>query len=543
MLSLLALLLVRAAFAGPRNVLFLFEDDGGFSLGAYGDTKIPTPNLDKLASKGTVLDNFFTSVSSCSPSRASLLTGLPTHQNGQFGLLNSNFFSFDGVLSLPSYLNTHALKTGIIGKYHVWSGGAQSNAYNFTWGNSPSGPGGCWAGASISCPATDYNFVSRNITNMKRGAAEFFTWAGASPFFLYIGFGDSHRCGGADVGAFCELYGIDPATKRSTIPDWVPFQPDPAEVQLPFWIQDTPVARTDYANMYTAKNRMDQGVGLILAQLEASGRASDTLVIYTADNGAPFAAGKTNLYTPGMGEPCIISAPGAPAGGRRTSALASQLDLFPTILDWLGLPLPKYRLNGVEVEYQGRSLLPLLLSGAQAPPPAPLPPAQVLTAAAMAARVAGAAALKASPPPVPTGTYTRVFGSFQFHEQQEYFPMRVCIASDDASGAPSFRYKLIYNLAHYLPYPIASDLWAAPSMQDLLNRTREGQPTHWYRNFSTYLLQRPQWELYDLLADPQELSNEASNPAFAGVLAALAADIKAWQNITHDDWCIKYIHE
>ena len=64
--------------------------------------------------------------------------------------------------------------------------------------------------------------------------------------------------------------------------------------------------------MLTAKNRMDQGVGMLLAQLQASGQANETLVIYTADNGAPWAAGKTTLYEAGAGEPMIISAPGAP---------------------------------------------------------------------------------------------------------------------------------------------------------------------------------------------------------------------------------------
>ena len=76
-----------AAAKKARNVLFLFEDDGGLALGAYGDKAMQSPHLDALAARGTVFDAATTSVSSCSPSRASLLTGIPTHQNGQWGLL------------------------------------------------------------------------------------------------------------------------------------------------------------------------------------------------------------------------------------------------------------------------------------------------------------------------------------------------------------------------------------------------------------------------------------------------------------------------
>ena len=542
-----------SASAGVRSVLFFFEDDGGFAIGAYGDKKIATPHLDALASRGTTFDNAYTSVSSCSPSRASLLSGVPTHQSGQFGLVNANFYSYSGIQSLPTILNNAGhgntsldIKTGIIGKYHVWSAGAQGNAYNFSWGNSPTGPGGCFSGASIACPGTDYNFVSRNITNMRNGADQFFEWAGDAGFFLYMGFGDSHRCGGA-IGEFCEQYGIDQTTNKSTIPDWTPFVISPSQVQLPFWIQDTPIARTDYAHMYTAKNRMDQGIGLILTALESSGRANDTLIIYTADNGAPFAAGKTNFYNPGMGEPLIISKPGG-AEGVRTSVLASELDLMPTILDWLGITAPVYNLNGIDVVLQGRSLISLLDQGSLANQGKDTPEVvhtQVMTAMEMEKRVSVLAALRPStsaPLSLPA-SYTTVFGSFQWHEQQMYFPMRVVVASDDATGAPTFRYKLIYNIAHLLPYPLSSDLWGAPAFVDLEQRTKSGEETFWYRNFTIYLAPRAQWELFDLISDPQELSNIASDPAFSSILSSLSADIKAWQLATNDDWMIKYEHE
>ncbi len=64
-----------------------------------------------------------------------------------------------------------------------------------------------------------------------------------------------------------------------------------------------------------------------------------------------------------------------------------------------------------------------------------------------------------------------------------------------------------------------------------------------YRNFTQYLGTRPRWQLFDLMADPTEGTNLASNPAYQGVLQTLQADIRAWQLETNDYWTIKYIHE
>src|SRR5215211_1568751 len=81
--------------AAPKNVLLLVADDLGLEVGCYGDKVAKTPNIDALAAAGTRFTHAFASVSSCSPSRASLLTGLPTHQCGQYGLAHAehNFHS------------------------------------------------------------------------------------------------------------------------------------------------------------------------------------------------------------------------------------------------------------------------------------------------------------------------------------------------------------------------------------------------------------------------------------------------------------------
>ncbi|XP_014805204.1 PREDICTED: N-sulphoglucosamine sulphohydrolase-like [Calidris pugnax] len=89
-------------------------DDGGFESGAYNNSAIRTPNLDALARRSVIFQNAFTSVSSCSPSRASILTGLPQHQNGMYGLHQDvhHFNSFDSVRSLPRLLSHARVRTG-----------------------------------------------------------------------------------------------------------------------------------------------------------------------------------------------------------------------------------------------------------------------------------------------------------------------------------------------------------------------------------------------------------------------------------------------
>ena len=96
-----ALLLSSALSQSQKNVLFLLLDDAGFQTPVYGNTHVKTPNIDALAERSLVFTRAYTSVSSCSPSRSAVLTGLPQHQNGMYGLHGgtAHFSSFDEVNS------------------------------------------------------------------------------------------------------------------------------------------------------------------------------------------------------------------------------------------------------------------------------------------------------------------------------------------------------------------------------------------------------------------------------------------------------------
>ena len=112
---------VASAQTRPKNVVLIIADDLGMQVGCYGDTVCKTPNLDALAKRGLRFTRSYSSVSSCSPSRASIYTGLFSHQNGQYGLQHAVHKQecLPWVLSLPNLLRSAGYWTGLIGKFHV----------------------------------------------------------------------------------------------------------------------------------------------------------------------------------------------------------------------------------------------------------------------------------------------------------------------------------------------------------------------------------------------------------------------------------------
>jgi N-sulfoglucosamine sulfohydrolase len=123
-----------------------------------------------------------------------------------------------------------------------------------------------------------------------------------------------------------------------------------------------------------------------------------------------------------------------------------------------------------------------------------------------------------------------VFASHQFHEITMYYPMRM-IRTD--------RYKLILNLAHQLPYPFASDLYASATWQASLR----GERTHYGKRRVADYTFRPRYELYDLRQDPDEIVNLAKDPGHAAVFTDLSERLKAYQEKTRDPWISKYTYE
>jgi len=320
---------------GPhKNVILLISDDHGIDqLGCYGNKNIQTPNLDVMAKKGIRFANAFSIAASCSASRGSILSGLYTHQNGQFGHQhNWHHFSYHKwVESIPALLKKNGYRTGCIGKLHV----APEDQLPF-----------------------DFRVLSkeimgnRDVMMMAEKAAEFFEQDKESPFFLLMGYSDPHR----SAHGMTDMMNVENFSGFGNNPDYpgvdaVKYKPD--DVHVPDFLPDTPEVREELADQYQSITRLDAGIGKVIENLHNSGRYDNTMIIYISDNGIPFPGAKTTIYDSGVHLPMIVNSPQIKNPGTETHAMLSFVDLVPTILDWTSSKGPKYKLPG-------RSVLPVL---------------------------------------------------------------------------------------------------------------------------------------------------------------------------------------
>ncbi len=445
-----------------RNVLLIISDDHGQAdSGCYGHPVLKTPNLDKLAGNGVRFTKAFTTVASCSASRSVIFTGLFNHTNGQFGHqhMPADLDTHDYVRGVASLLAEAGYRTGLVGKYHV-------------------GPDEVYGFDELISAEVGYQDVkalagNRDVWNMARQAGQFFSRGKEQPFFLTVAYSDPHRDW--------------KASNSIDFPhvDEVVYSPD--DVVVPPFLPNSPECRAEMAQYYQSVSRLDKGVGFLMDELEKSGLAEDTLVIYISDNGIAMPGAKTTIYDPGVLMPMLLSCPELGlTGGTTCDAMISFTDLVPSILDWAGAEGPGY-------ELPGRSFLPI--AGQENP--------------------AG---------------WDQVFCSHTFHEIQMYYPMR---------SIRTRKYKYILNLAHKLDYPFATDLFASETWQAILTRQ---EPMLGTRTVDAYI-HRQREELYDLESDPGEVVNLADSPAQRAVLDNLRARLKAWQEDTKDPWLMKYKYE
>ncbi|WP_423606751.1 sulfatase family protein [Sphingomonas sp. MS122] len=309
----------RAAQTGKRqrNILLLISDDQGLDLGCYG-VPVATPRLDRLAREGTRFTHAYAAVSSCSPSRAVIHSGLYGHQNGMYGLQHDVHHQslLDGIATLPSLLRRAGHAVALVGKKHI-------------------GPDAAFPFEAELVPERS---GIRDVREMATAAASFIRSTDDRPFFVTVAYSDPHRAA-TDYGNDRPWPGVKPVRY------------DPAKVRIPAHLPDLPEVRQDLAEYHESLSRLDSGVGMLLDLLGESGRADDTLVIFLSDNGRPFPGAKTNLYAPGLHLPLIIRAPGS--GAAVNDAMVSWIDIAPTVLEWAGVAPPDYQLPG-------KSLLPIL---------------------------------------------------------------------------------------------------------------------------------------------------------------------------------------
>ncbi|MGH9657264.1 MAG: sulfatase family protein [Bryobacteraceae bacterium] len=250
----------------------------------------------------------------------------------------------------------------------------------------------------------------------------------------------------------------------------------PASVRVPKFLPDTPEIREDLAHYHDAIARMDAEVGRVFESLRRRGLDGNTLVVFTGDNGMPFPGAKGTCYDPGIHVPLVAWWPGRIAAGWARDDLVAHVDLAPMWLEAAGAARPR--------KMQGTSLLPAFLGKAR-------------------------------------HARTAVFSERNWHDN--FDPIR---------SVRTERHKLIFNAAPHFPYRPAWDLAASPSWRSYGDVARSGKLRPEHRR----LLEpaRPVVELYDLLTDPDEFHNRATDPQFAAVRDELVRRLSDWMHDTYD---------
>jgi N-sulfoglucosamine sulfohydrolase len=287
----------------PCNVLYIHSHDTGRYVQPYGHA-IPTPNIQWLADQGVMFRNAFCAAPSCSGSRAALLTGEYCHTNGMMGLAHRGFELYDYDHQLVRVLNGAGFHSELIGEQHI-SANPHTLGYDVV----------------REIPNTHVSSVGpAAIESLSSGIKE--------PFFMSVGFFETHRSFFAPASVRDRVYSLPP-----------PFLPDTAEI------------REDVASYKASARSLDHGVGTVLNALHQTGLDERTLVICTTDHGLAFPTAKASLLDRGIGVYLIMRGPGF-AGGRAYDELVSQVDLFPTVCDAVGIEHPPWLV--------GRSLIPLV---------------------------------------------------------------------------------------------------------------------------------------------------------------------------------------
>ena len=489
----LLIALAAATAISAQNIVVMVTDDQSPDFGAYGNTVLKTPHMDTLAEAGTRFTNAFCTTASCSASRSVILSGLHNHANGQYGHQHSyhKFSAFDNIVSLPVYLEAAGYRTARCGKYHV----APEAVYRFETVIAGNG---------------------RNAVQMANNCRPFIEQSSDKPFFLYFCTDDPHRSGQyAEESPYKPNRFGNPAPGKS-YEGITEVTYDPKDVVVPEFLPDTPTSRAELAQYYESVSRIDQGLGHLIQVLKETGKWDETVFVYMSDHGIAMPAAKTTLYEGGMRAPLLVRHPGAGKRGVVNEAMISWVDITPTVLDFAGA-----------LDRSSGRVKEAVLGRVKENSPRTDPQVNEEYRRGAFHGRSFASILEEENPP----GWDEVYASHTFHEIQMYYPMRV---------VRERRYKLIWNLAHPLPFPFASDLWAAPTWQA---QFKQGMDAPYGKKTVGTYIHRPPFELYDLEVDPWEGRNLAGDPEHAALLARMKDKLKAFQGRTGDPWILKWEYE
>lgn len=355
------------------NLLVLMGDDHApYAFGAYGNTKAITPNLDKLAKSGVRFNRAFCNAPVCTASRQSLLTGRLPHSIGVTQLSSS---LSEHTITIADVLKDQGYHTAAIGKMHFnseithgFERVISNREHNEHLKQHPPQP----VPSNINIlppwrPFRDHARVWLNSmvlpfgsykedmvdTWLARQACDYLTEHKDKPFCLFASLNQPHSPFRFPI-EYSGLY--DPSTfevpKKGPEDDW----------HIPDIFYDITEEETQgiTAAYYTAVHFLDANLGMVLNALEVNGLAENTMVVYVGDHG--YALGhhgrfeKHTLFEESVHSPLVFRIPGITQASTTVEHLTEFIDVFPTIIESIGAPVPN--------EVEGKSLIPVFKRGA-----------------------------------------------------------------------------------------------------------------------------------------------------------------------------------
>ena len=364
------------------NILFILADDqGSWALRCSGNPEIQTPSLDRLAESGIRFDNFFCASPVCSPARASILTGRIPSQHGIHDWLRGGNAMIENELETtgelieylagqPGYTDHLAgagYTCGLSGKWHLGDSPKPQKSFTF-WEPHALGGGPYYNAPVIRGGRVEYEpgYITDYITNNALYFLDQQT-SRAGPFYLSVHYTAPHSPWGREH---------HPHDMYDDYFNDCDFSSIPLEPMHPRQINSAPCGYTEesrrplLSGYFSAITAMDRGIGQILDWLELHDLRENTLVIFSSDNGMNmghhgiFGKGNgtfpLNMFDTSVKVPMLVSRPGSVPGGAVNTDLLSHYDIYPTLLDYAGIPHLKSN------NLPGRSFASLLHGGTPA---------------------------------------------------------------------------------------------------------------------------------------------------------------------------------
>ena len=290
------------------NVVVMVSHDTGRFVSPYGYSTVQTPNFERLAQTSVTFDACFCTTPLCAPARAALLTGLYPHQNGMMGLPSDMLGDWDMVRKdrhLAAVLKGHGYRTVLCGFEHethdFFSVGFEEGIHGIGKGNN-GGKTILGVGSHI-----DQWFADHPDAGTER------------PFYMQIGCHETHRSWTKSAKPYGEK-GV-----------W----------KAPYLIED-PAIDNEMEEFQGACNTLDDGLGEILDVFDRRGFTKDTLFVITTDHGIDFPRAKGTLFDPGVEVLLFMRYDaGGWQAGERCGAMVSHVDVYPTVLEACGIPVPE----------------------------------------------------------------------------------------------------------------------------------------------------------------------------------------------------------